>query len=119
MSWPWGDIDLNVWDTNGFYYPYDGTSPNGVFGIDCINGGTETWTLNQPHVPGYFEIWVDTYNYSGNVSYSINKNGTVYSGTFSVSSWNYYWLYVDLVKQQVKSKAVNEGEIPPKKKKIN
>jgi hypothetical protein len=106
VTWPWGDIDLNVWDTDGYYYPYQGASPNGVFNHDFTNGGTETWTLNQPHVPGYFEVLVDTYNYAGNVACSINKNGTVYSATISVSSWNYYWLYVDLVKQQVKFKAV-------------
>lgn len=100
ITWSSGDCDLCVYEAkyHRLYFVGDGSSPNGVFSQNCTNGGTESWTLEQPHDVGYYAFLVLSYNYTGDLQYSITKNGVPSTGTISVQPGYMYILSLEWAK---------------------
>lgn len=79
MTWPGGNCDLGILEPNeNYYWVNQGSSPNGVFSADRINGGTESWTLNAVHDPGTYSPLVYSLDFNGTVNFKLTFNG----GTF-------------------------------------
>lgn len=112
ITWNSGNCDLWVMDNGMIYSASDGPTPNGSFSGDAWNGGTESWTLNQPHAPCRPLFALTSYDYSGSVTYHLIHNGVDSTGTITVSPNSFYLLAQVDVKSPVRVKAIKLDTLP-------
>jgi hypothetical protein len=101
VSWTNNDINLIVAEPLKYivYAPWQGlATPNGFFNRNCQNGGTETYSLRLSHTVGYYLFYVESVNYTGNVTFSFTSNGVSTTTTMAVVAGATYPLQSGWVK---------------------
>ncbi len=94
MIWPSEDCDLGIWEPdNNYYWIDEGSSPNGIFSENMINGGTESWTIKACYNAGFYSPLVYSSDYTGNVQFNLSFEDETFDLSINVEPGVIYIVY--------------------------